>query len=119
MTTQTCPTCGRCMTPTLRRKAAPRPDTDTAALSDVQLFAHYKATSHIGDVRFFVARTADPVLAARGEALLLEAEAGLKKADTLRQLHRLQDAWRRLALPRPALSAPALSAAVLPAADWF
>jgi hypothetical protein len=85
-----CPTCGR----TLPKPRIVAP-ADTAAMSDSQLFAHYKKTAPIEDVRFFL-RTAilSPALRADLEQLAANAPA-MTRADIYRRYVVLQDMWRR------------------------
>lgn len=95
-----CPHCGTHIEPTRKKKpitvSAP---VDTTALSDKALYAYYKRTSHIEDVRFFADRTVAQIGRNRIHedtlSLLRAAEQGLPRAETLRQLTALHDAWRR------------------------
>lgn len=97
-----CPNCHHVFTLASTKRAKPiisDSAIDTSAMNDDQLRAHYKRTSHIDDVRFFIqaALVAGPTdLLASAIALLDAAKRGLPKAETLRRLCEIQDRWREL-----------------------
>jgi hypothetical protein len=94
----TCPKCAHCFTPPKTRKAPPLVAvTSTEDLSTTQLYAFYKKSAPLEDVRFFL-RTAvcSPELTARIvalEAAIVACELTERSA-IYRQLTALQDAWR-------------------------
>ena len=92
-----CPTCGRRYV--VKRPAPAGTPVDLAALSTSQLYAYYKRTALVEDVRFALRIGADlPAdLAIGWTALLADVEAGrVKGTEAYRQLAILQDAWGRL-----------------------
>ncbi len=86
-----CPTCGQRLAPV--KAPAPRVPRDTAALSNAELYAYYKRTAPIEDLRSF-ARLArcSPELRLAVDALL--AQPPRQRTDLYRELKRLQDRWR-------------------------
>jgi len=93
-----CPHCGHTWSASSKPKSIAQP-SDTATLTVEQLYAHYKKTAHIEDVRFFVGATADKAIGNQAIVLLAEAEHGLNRAETLRRLTRLQQSWRERERP--------------------
>jgi hypothetical protein len=93
-----CPCCNQTIRKPRALKAAAPVVVDTAAMSNAELFAHYKRTSPLGDVEFFI-RTANgsPAVMARAESLRADIVSGAVKArgDILSRLSAIQDAWRR------------------------
>ena len=97
-----CPSCGR---PLQRPRQSLRPvepasPVDTSALSNAELFRHFKQTAPVDDLRFFLRHTRlSPALQAAGEALLAagcrETGGTLSRADWYRRLTALQDRWRQ------------------------
>ena len=96
-----CPQCGHSWQ--LERKSKPTPvEKSTAEMSTAELYAFYKRTSHIEDVRFFsqaMARAGIGTIANQAIVLLVEAEHGLARTEVLRRLLRLQESWRTLNRP--------------------
>lgn len=89
-----CPTCGRKM-PVAKPSKAESP-VDLSQMTDRELFAHYKRIAHIKDVRFMAERARmSPELAHRVTLLLMRAEAGLSRADTLREHAANLAIWRQ------------------------
>lgn len=89
----TCPTCGH----TTREKKAPIMATSTAALTDAQLYAQFKATAPALDLRFYLQHTA--IVPADGYALLAfvtpdDRIVGITRAEFYRRLTLLQANWR-------------------------
>jgi hypothetical protein len=105
----TCPKCAHCFTPPRTRKAPPlQAVASTEDLSTTQLYAVYKKSAPLEDVRFFL-RTAvcSPALTAQVQALeaaivareLTERSAIYRQLTALQDAWRLADYWRRVALP--------------------
>lgn len=94
----TCPSCGHCWG-TKPKRATRAGDVDLAALSDAELYAHYKKTSHIGDAEFLYAIVRQAIDPEAGPIahdlwhLVCEAQSGLAKAETLRRLRAVQVQW--------------------------
>jgi len=99
-----CVTCGR---PFAVAKVA-KP-VDTAQLSVKALYAHFRASAPLEDVRFFLA-TAVLSSATRAAVKALLATGCTNRAETYRQLGALQDRWRaedywhRIVVPRKRLA---------------
>lgn len=90
-----CPHCGKALPSKARAKTQARP-IDTAAMTPDQLFAHYKATAPLEDVRFWI-RTAKASPELRSAFVALESWIETSKparADVYRELRTLQDQWR-------------------------
>ena len=87
-----CPTCGRAWP---KAKAAPV-SGDIATMTTAQLYAQYKKTAPIEDVRFALRIGADlsPGLRDDWQALLGIAPT-LTRAETYRRLKGLQQRWRQ------------------------
>lgn len=89
-----CPTCGRAYA---KPKAAPdRTSIDPTSIAEV--YAHYKRTAPVEDVRFAlrVGVVMSPELAIDWAVLLADVEAGrVQRAEGYRRLYRLQERWRR------------------------
>ena len=105
----TCPKCAHCFTPPKTHKApALAAVTSTADLSTTQLYAFYKKTAPLEDVRAFL-RTAvcAPELKARAEGLeaaivgrtITERGAIYRELTALQDAWRTADYWRRVAVP--------------------
>lgn len=93
MKNQICECCGQTIKAKRERVVMP---ANTADMTDAQLYAHYKKTSPVEDVRFFLTHTRlSHELAHTGTILLIAAQNGLKRSDVLWQLACLQDEWRR------------------------
>ncbi len=89
----TCPSCSHTWGSTRAVKAIV--PVDIATMTDAQLFAHYKKTSLLGDVIFWQRTQMSDALRDRFESLESDIVHGFPRAESLRQLHALQDAWRR------------------------
>jgi hypothetical protein len=86
-----CPTCGR---PLPRPKPAKAEIVDTAIMSDADLFAYYRKTAPIEDLRFFLRHAhMSPGLRADAEVLLNGPK--LPCTEHYQRLRALQDRWRR------------------------
>ena len=94
-----CPNCHHeWSTATPKPKPKPISETaaDTSSMSDTELYAYYKRTSHVADVRFFRDHCAHELIARQADSLYGMALSGeLNKAETIRRLVNLQDHWRR------------------------
>lgn len=93
-----CPHCGHTIEPKPKRAECwqPAADVDTSTLTRDQLYAHYKQTAPVQDVRFFAAHCGIPTI--RNQAIALEYDAlntTIKRAEVYRRLTALQDQWRR------------------------
>ncbi len=89
-----CPTCGHRITAAKPRPAAPDVVVNTATMNDRDLFAYYKRTSPLEDVRGLLRATLSPNLRARTEALADRAVAGGTRAYIVNEYARLCDDWR-------------------------
>ena len=93
-----CPHCGKSIEPVKRAKPpADVGSVDTSKMTNAELFAYYKKTGPLEDVRFFI-RTGILSPAVRAGAEALEAailELKPARAEIFRQLGNLQDRWRR------------------------
>ena len=98
--TLTCPCCGRAYP---KPKAAPV--VDVASLSDKEMFAYFKRTAPVENVRFLLRLGLAPEVRDAADALLeqLTDNAGKATADTNRAYLRLQEMWR--------VTAPAITTA--------
>lgn len=83
--TPCCPSCGRKM-PAPKPAPAVSGPIDTSQMSDREVFAYYKKTSHIEDVRFMLAH-AEPMPAALYAIVsdLLRRAPSMPRADVLRE----------------------------------
>lgn len=116
-----CPTCGRRLP---QPKITVPTVTDTRTMSDTALFAYYKRTAPLEDVRFTLSyATLSANLRARFEALEARITSGLSRADAYRAYEALQADWRAEANQRarqadePAIGTPAWFAAFEQAED--
>ena len=91
-----CPACHR---PLPKPRAVPlvRTARDLKSMSVAQVFAYYKATAHVEDVRFALRAGVrlSPELEDAWTALLEDAEGGLAAAQCRARLAALLDDWRR------------------------
>ena len=87
-----CQYCGH--DPTPRARKVQPPSKPPSEMSVEELYAFYKRTSHVDDVRFFsqaMARAGLGGLSNQAIVLLVEAEHGLARTEVLRRLTRLQE----------------------------
>jgi len=91
MSTNNCPCCGRAYP-----KAKATPVVNVAELSEKDMFAYYKRTAPVENVRFQLRLHLSPELRAGYTALLeqLEHQGGKASAQTNREYLRLQEQWR-------------------------
>lgn len=95
----TCPCCHRAM-------PKPRPVkatlTDLSTLPDTALFAHYKLTAPIEDLRFFLRCPSLSAEIRTDAAALLDVQIAspMPRPEFYRRLTALQDRWRHLANAR-------------------
>ena len=91
MSTTSCPCCGRAFP-----KAKTAPVVNVSELSEKDMFAYYKRTAPVENVRFQLRLNLSPELRAGYTALLetLENQGGKASAQTNREYLRLQEAWR-------------------------
>lgn len=87
-----CPTCGRKLT--IAKTSKPVATVNMADLTDTQLFAHYKKTALLGDVRFVLGKTLSADLRWSFEQLEHQIVGGLSRVDAYKQYVHLQAAWR-------------------------
>lgn len=112
------------LTPHLKAPKRPRKGSttpaivDTAALTDAQLFAHYKTTAPYADLTFFADVTHEPTRTAAAGLLreCFDASGSLtiSRPDFYRRLRTLQDRWRRDTAPwNPSVKRRALRLRIL------
>lgn len=91
-----CPCCNRTMPKPRRVSAEP---ADTSTLDVKALYAHYKATAPIEDLKFFLrSPTLPKMVRCDAEALLhTMTQNPLPRAEFYRRLTALQDRWRIVA----------------------
>jgi hypothetical protein len=91
MSTNSCPCCGRAFP-----KAKLTPVVNVAELSEKDMFAHYKRTAPVENVKFQLRLGLSPDLRAGYTALLeqLEHQGGKASPATNREYLRLQELWR-------------------------
>ncbi len=102
MSRHTCPNCGHGFTTTTAKAEKPQPilsddDVNTAQMDLKALYAHYKATAPLADVRFALQHLAGYSLELRAgyEALELAIlHTKPTRAAIYREYGRLQDLWR-------------------------
>lgn len=71
MAQHTCPNCSHTFTPETRQRSTPAAVADTATMTTAELFAHYKRTAPLEDLRFILrAPDLSPGLRARIESAL-------------------------------------------------
>lgn len=123
MICKTCPTCGRKLTAAKRTTSAITAAIATADMSNKELFAYYKKTAALGDVRFMLAKTLSADLRARFADLERDVVGGLGRVDAYRQYVNLQADWRAESNARdraagvPAVGTPEWAQALEDAAD--
>ena len=102
MTPNACPCCGRAFP-----KAKAAPVVNVSELSEKDVFAYYKRTAPVENVRFQLRLNLSPDVRAGYDALLerLIANAGKATADTNREYLRLQEVWRMTARARVTMPA--------------
>jgi len=103
-----CPHCGQTIQPSKPRKPRLAESTDTASMTDAQLFAYYKRTAPLSDLRFWLnnARMSDQL---RAGFIALESAAQtltIPRPAFYRQLTALQALWRQESNARERLSTP-------------
>lgn len=103
--TTTCPNCAHSFNtikairkPRTRVRLTELTATDRLMMSDSEIHAHYRATSHVEDVRFVIKhgiiRDMPTELRIEWESLLEEAESGsVPRRDVQRKLRSLQARW--------------------------
>jgi hypothetical protein len=91
-----CSHCGHTIeTAGRKRKPAPAADVvNTADMSHAEVFAYYKKTALLGDVRFLLRARLSPGLRADVETLERDVLAGLGRVEGYRRYVSLQDRWR-------------------------
>ena len=101
-----CPHCGQ----TIKAPKAPKlaESTDTASMTDAELFKYYKRTAPLADLRFWLnhARMSDHL---RAGFIALESAAQtltIPRPSFYRQLTALQALWRQESNARERLSTP-------------
>jgi hypothetical protein len=94
MSVNCCPTCGRKFTATKPKPT--EPTADTATMSNAAMFAHYKRTAPLEDVRFMlrVARMSDGLRAGFEALELAIQQTNPTRAAIYREYGQLQAAWR-------------------------
>jgi hypothetical protein len=90
--------------PKRARVAVDAPAVDTAALTDAQLYAHYKKTAPYEDLAFVIAHVAHDETRTAAERLARECfddtrVLRIPRPEFYRRLRSLQDRWRRATAP--------------------
>ena len=90
MPTDCCITCGRALP---KPRPAKAEIVDVSAMSDADLFAHYRRTAPMEDLKFFL-RVAEMSPGLRADAETMLNGPKLPRTEHYRRLCNLQDRWR-------------------------
>lgn len=124
--TTCCPTCGRALAKAPKRatEGALTPEL-RAGMTDAEVFAHYKRTAHVEDVRRFyrfgIVERMPKEIQEAFDALLADVEAGLPRATTYRRLWPLVEqwgTWKLYGAPKESTGRMLGATKITEAADW-
>lgn len=119
-----CPNCGHTWSTAKRKPTAPTVTKPTEEMTHEELFAHYKATAPLEDVRFYLRCSSSPAVKAGLLALELSIlNLTIPRSDVYRQLWKLKAQWAtecywlRVAVPAARIERRRLRAAARLNAD--